>query len=63
VNGKRIGSIADLAGALESNRGPFQVIETQRRAQIILDRKEAEKGAKRILKQYKIESDRSEGLR
>ena len=63
ANGKRIGSIADLAGALESNRGLFQVIETQRRAQIILNRKEAEKGAKRILKQYKIESERSEGFR
>jgi S1-C subfamily serine protease len=63
ANGKRIGKLRDLIDALESNRGPYQVIETQSKSQIIIDRKEAEKSAKRILKQYKIGGDRSEDLR
>jgi S1-C subfamily serine protease len=63
ANGKRIGRLRDLVDALESNKGPYQVIETLGKSQIIIDRKDAEKNAKRILKQYKIGSDRSEGLR
>jgi S1-C subfamily serine protease len=43
ANGKRIGSLRDLVDALESNKGPYQVIETQSKTQIIIDRKDAEK--------------------
>jgi S1-C subfamily serine protease len=63
ANGRRIGRLRELIDALESNKGTYQVIETQGKSQIIIDRKEAEKGSKRILKQYKIGSDRSEDLR
>jgi hypothetical protein len=63
ANGKRIGRLRDLIEALESNKGTYQVIETQGKSQVIIDRKEAEKGVKRILKLYKIGSDRSEDLR
>jgi hypothetical protein len=63
ANGRRIGRLRDLVDALESNKGLYQVIETQSKSQIIIDRKDAEKGLKRILKQYKIGSDRSEDLK
>ena len=63
ANGRRIGRLRDLIDSLESNKGTYQVIETQGKSQVIIDRKEAEKGSKRILKQYKIGSDRSEDLR
>jgi hypothetical protein len=63
ANGRRIGRLRDLVDALESNKGPYQVIETQSKSQIVIDRKDAEKSAKRILKQYKIGNDRSEDLR
>ena len=52
----------DLIEAIESNRSAFHVIETSRGDQIVLDRREADKSKKRILKQYRISTDRSENL-
>jgi len=63
VNGKKIGSIGDLVIAIESNRGPYHVIDTEDGKQIILDRKQANRSTRRILKLYRIKRDRSENLR
>jgi len=62
VNGKEIGCINDLIEAIESNREEFQVIETDRGDQIVLDRRSANKSRRRILKQYRISEDRSDNI-
>lgn len=63
VNGQEVAGMEELVELLESNRGEFQVIETERGDQIVLDRKEARKSRRRVMKQYSIERDRSEHLR
>jgi S1-C subfamily serine protease len=63
VNGKKLGGMDDLVEAIELNRSPFQIFETESGLQIVLDRKEAGRSKKRILKLYKIKSDRSANLK
>jgi hypothetical protein len=63
VNGRKVAGLQELVELLESNRGEFQVIETERGDQIVLDRREAKKSRRRIMKQYSLEHDRSENLR
>jgi S1-C subfamily serine protease len=62
ANGRRIRDITDLIDAIKYNKNPYHVIETSQGNKIILDRKEADRGTKRILKQYKIKNDRSETI-
>jgi S1-C subfamily serine protease len=63
VNGYKIGSMDDLVQAIESNRSAFHVIEIDQGNQIVLDRREADKSKRRILKQYRISADRSGNLK
>jgi hypothetical protein len=63
VNGKEVGSLDDLVKAIESNRSAFHVIEIDQGDQIVLNRREADKSRRRILKQYRISADRSDDLK
>jgi S1-C subfamily serine protease len=62
VNGKEVGSLDDLVQAIESNRSACHVIEIDQGDQIVLNRREADKSRRRILKQYRISADRSDNL-
>lgn len=62
VNGKKISDITDLVSAIEEHQGKYHVIEDERGYKIILDRIKVDESAERILKRYKINSDRSEDL-
>ncbi len=63
VNGKKISTIHDLASALENHDGEFHVIENPQGFKIILDRVKTEENSGKILKRYKIPSDRSDDLK
>jgi S1-C subfamily serine protease len=62
VNGKRISTIKDLVPAFEEHKGKYHVIEDESGYKIVLDKNKADKSAVRILKKYKINSDRSKDL-
>jgi hypothetical protein len=58
VNGRRIGSLADLRAALASPQGSYDVVELvagQGPRRIVLDVKEAEEAAGRIRKAYGVD--------
>ena len=63
VNGMSIRRIEDVVSAVEENRKPYHVIETDLGDKIILDRKKARSSRNRILKTYDIKYDRSGNLR
>ncbi len=62
VNGKRISTMKDLVSAFEEHKGKCHVIEDESGYKIVLDRNKVEKNGKRILKKYKINSNRSKDL-
>ncbi len=62
VNGKAIGSISELIEELESDAAAFKEISTDDNDLIILETAEAKESRDRVLKNYSISSDRSEGL-
>jgi S1-C subfamily serine protease len=62
VNGKRISNITDLVSAIEEHQGKYHVIEDERGGKLILDRIKVDDSTERILRRYKITSDRSEDL-
>ncbi len=62
VNGKKISRMTDLIDAFVSHTGEYHVIEDIHGFQITLDKHKAEEALPRILRNYKIPSDRSEDL-
>ena len=62
VNGKKISAMKDLVGAFEEHKGKYYTIVDERGYKIVLDKNKVEEHSKRILKKYKIDSDRSKDL-
>jgi len=64
VNGKKIKNLRDLIRIVESCESDrFVVFKNQRGRRIVLDRKMVEKEQDKILRTYRLRSDRSEDLR
>jgi hypothetical protein len=63
VNGKKISTMEDLVAAFEKNEGRYHLILDERGHQIVLDRGKVDQNSQRILKRYRIASDRSEDLK
>ncbi len=63
VNGKRISTMEDLVKAIEGNEGKYHVLVDEWGDQIVLDRGTIDEEHEKILKKYKIGSDRSADLR
>jgi hypothetical protein len=63
VNGKKISTMEDLVAAFEKNEGKYHLILDERGHQIVLDRRKVDQNSQRILKRYRIASDRSEDLK
>ncbi|CCK81051.1 S1C family serine protease [Desulfobacula toluolica] len=62
VNGKKINVMEDLVSAFETWNGDYHVIEDIKGFKIILNSHAVKEADNRILKKYKIFSDRSAGL-
>lgn len=62
VNGVKVTKIDDLVRGFEKNRGEYHVIEDIRGYKMVLDRKKVAENGERILKKYKIGSDRSKNM-
>jgi len=63
VNSKKISTMKDLVRAFERHNGRYHTIVDEQGYKIVIDRNKAKKYDQRILKKYKISSDRSEDLR
>ena len=63
VNGKKISTMEDLVRAFDGHNGRDHTIVDEQGYNIVIDRNKARKYGQRILKKYKISSDRSEDLR
>ena len=63
VNGKKISTMADLVTAFENHSGKYHIILDERGHQIVLDKRKVDQDSQRILKRYRIASDRSEDLK
>ena len=59
VNGKRISTMKDLVSAFEEYQGEYHTIVDESGYKIVLDKSKVDKNGERILKKYKISSDRS----
>lgn len=62
VNGKKISTLKDLVSAFEEHEGKYHIIVDERGHKIVLDKSKVDKSSQRILKKYKISSDRSKDL-
>jgi sporulation protein YlmC with PRC-barrel domain len=62
VNGKKIGAVEDLVSAFEEGEGKYHVIVDEQGYRMILDKNKVDESGQRILKKYKISSDRSNDL-
>ncbi|MBU2621610.1 MAG: PDZ domain-containing protein, partial [Proteobacteria bacterium] len=62
VNGVKVARIGDLVRGFEKNSGEYHIVEDIRGYKMVLDRKKVVESGKRILKKYKIDSDRSKNL-
>jgi S1-C subfamily serine protease len=63
VNGVKISRIADLVRGFENNKGKYHVVEDIRGYKMVLDRDKVVENSGRILKKYKIGSDRSKNIK
>jgi len=63
VNGKKISTMEDLVRAFDEHNGKYYTIVDEQGYKIVIDRNKAGMYGQRILKKYKIISDRSEDLR
>lgn len=63
VNGKKISTMKDLVRAFEDYEGRYHTMVDERGYEIVLERDKVQEANQRILKKYKINSDRSENLR
>jgi len=62
VNGIKVARIGDLVRGFEKNRGEYHIVEDIRGYKMVLDRKKVVESGERILKKYKIGSDRSKNM-
>ena len=62
VNGRNIAEMRDLVEAFESNTGPYHVMVDELGYRIVLERRKVEENHERILRKYRISSDRSRDL-
>lgn len=62
VNGKKIGAVEDLVSAFEEGEGKYHVIVDEQGYRMIMDKNKVDESGQRILKKYKISSDRSNDL-
>lgn len=63
VNDRKVSTMNDVVQAFEENKGAYHVIEDDTGVKIIIRRESVEKFSKRILETYRIDSDRSAGLK
>jgi len=63
VNGVKVSNMRDVVKAFEKNTGEYHVVEDIRGYKITLGRKNVDEHSLRILKKYKIDSDRSVDLK
>jgi S1-C subfamily serine protease len=63
VNGKKISTMRDLVAAFEQHEGEYHVIEDVRGYKIVLTKMSVDEHSAKILKKYKIKSDRSDDLK
>ena len=62
VNGEKISTMKDLVRAVEEHKGKYHTIVDKQGYRIVLDRNKVDENGQRILKKYKISSDRSRDL-
>jgi hypothetical protein len=63
VNGKPFKNFKAFFSMMEQLKEPYYFLEDNDGVKVIIDRKEAKKRQREILKKYNIEYDRSENLR
>lgn len=63
VNDRKVSTMDDVVKAFEENKGAYHVIEDDTGLKIIIKRESAEKFGRRILETYRVDSDRSAGLK
>ncbi len=62
VNGRKIATMRDLAEAFEENRGEYHAVVDEEGYLLVLDKRKVEENHERILRKYRISSDRSRDL-
>jgi S1-C subfamily serine protease len=62
VNGRKISTMRDLVEAFEGNRGEYHAVVDEEGYRIVLDAKKVAENNERILRKYRISSDRSRDL-
>ena len=62
VNGEKISTMKDLVRAAEGHKGKYHTIVDEQGYRIVLDRNKVDENGQRILKRYRINSDRSRDL-
>ena len=63
VNGKPVNTLADLAMSIENNQAEWDVIRTEDKAELVLNRKRAQEAETRILENYRIPSSYSDDVK
>lgn len=62
VNGRKISTVRDLVEAFEENRGEYYTVVDEEGYRIVLDKRKVDENHERILRKYRISSDRSKDL-
>lgn len=62
VNGRKIATMRDLAEAFEENRGEYHAVVDEEGYLLVLDKRKVDENHERILRKYRIGSDRSRDL-
>lgn len=62
VNGRHIATMRDLVDSFEGNSGPYHTLVDEEGYLIVLDRRKVEANHERILRKYRISTDRSGDL-
>lgn len=63
VNGSDVLNLKDLVGKIETNKGPYLIIDLENHARIVLDTTRAKESTELILKKYRIPSAKSDSLK
>ncbi len=63
VNGEKISSMEDFVKAIENNDGEYHIIVDEWGNQIVLERNKVDETNGKVLRKYKIDSDKSEDLK
>jgi len=62
VNGRKIASMRDLVDAFEQSGGAYHTLVDEEGYQLVLDKRKVDENHERILRTYRIGSDRSKNL-